>query len=182
MQLQVDAETTLRPVARADTESLFHVIDANRSYLRVWLPWVDRTLSPEDTRAFIESSIEGEVAGASLATLIVRQSEICGVVGLDSIDLLHQSADVGYWLRADAQGKGLMTRSVARISDHACDPIGLHRLGLRAAPGNLRSRALAERLGFQEEGILRGAERHGDGFRDLVSYSLLNAERANRRV
>jgi ribosomal-protein-serine acetyltransferase len=53
----------------------------------------------------------------------------------------------------------------------------LNRVGIEAAPNNPRSRALAERLGFREEGVLREAERFADDdYRDLVLYSMLASE------
>ena len=54
MRIEVDAEVTLRSVAPTDAEALFAVVDANRSYLATWLPWVEHTRSPDDTREFIE--------------------------------------------------------------------------------------------------------------------------------
>ena len=44
---------SLRQLTADDTKELFSVIDANRAYLRRWLPWLDRTRSVEDTRQFI---------------------------------------------------------------------------------------------------------------------------------
>jgi ribosomal-protein-serine acetyltransferase len=44
---------------------------------------------------------------------------------------------------------------------------------VRAAPGNRRSRAIPERLGFRQEGILRDAEWLYDHYVDLVVYAML---------
>jgi ribosomal-protein-serine acetyltransferase len=171
----------LRSVEITDADALFLVVDAHRSYLQAWLPWVDQTHSAKETRAFIETSIENEKNRTGLAAIIERRGEICGVVGLDSIDVKNRSSDIGYWLRQDVQGLGLATRAVACLIEYAFTTLGLNRLGIRAAPDNRRSRAVAQRLGFREEGILREAERHGDCFTDLVSYSFLRREHENRR-
>jgi ribosomal-protein-serine acetyltransferase len=176
----VDSDTTLRSVEITDADALFLVVDGHRSYLRAWLPWVDQTRSANDTRAFIEKSIENEKNGTGIAAIIERRGEVCGVVGLDSIDVKNRSSDIGYWLREDLQGLGLATRAVACLADYAFTELGLNRLGILAAPENRRSRAVADRLGFREEGILREAERHGDRSTDLVSYTLLRREHENR--
>ena len=180
MQLKIDSNTKLRSVEIKDADALFRVVDAHRAHLRPWLPWVDRTRSADDTRAFIEKSIKNEEKGTGLAAIIEERDEICGAVGLDSIDEKNRSSDIGYWLRHDVQGRGLATRAVVCLIEYAFTTLGLNRLGIRAAPSNRRSRAVAERLGFREEGILREAERHGDRFVDLVSYSLLRREHENR--
>ena len=182
MRHKLDSDTTLRSVEIKDVEALFLVVDGHRSHLRPWLPWVDQTRSSDDTRAFVEMSIENEKNGSGLAAIIENRSGVCGVVGLDSIDVKNGSSDIGYWLREDVQGRGLATRAVACVIEYAFATLGLNRLSIRAAPENRRSRAVAERLGFQEEGILREAERHGDRFTDVVSYSLLRRDHENRKA
>ena len=57
--------------------------------------------------------------------------------------------------------------------DHAFGELGLHRVEIKAAEGNRRSRAIPERLGFEQEGILREAECVDDRYMDLVVYGLL---------
>jgi ribosomal-protein-serine acetyltransferase len=92
------------------------------------------------------------------------------------VDWRNSAGSIGYWLAADAQGRGLMTRAVAACLDHAFAAWDLHRIEIRAAPDNARSRAVPERLGFVQEGILREAERHADRFGDLVVYAMLAAD------
>ena len=176
MRLQIDPELRLRSVATRDAEPLFLIVDAQREYLRVWLPWVDATLSPADTQSFIALSRENEASGSGLAAVIEEREEICGVIGLDAIDLRNRSSEIGYWLRADCQGRGLATRATAAMVGYAFDTLALNRLAIRVAPENRPSRRVAERLGFVEEGVLREAERLGDRFVDLVCYSMLRQD------
>ena len=60
--------------------------------------------------------------------------------------------------------------------EHAFGPWDLQRISIEAAPENTRSRAVAERLGFREEGLLREAERVGSRMLDHVVYGLLAEE------
>lgn len=69
-----------------------------------------------------------------------------------------------------------MTAAVRALVSYAFDEGGLHRAEIRMTPENSRSRALAERLGFRQEGVLRQAERFGDQHRDLVVYATLAPE------
>src|SRR5207237_767367 len=77
---------------------------------------------------------------------------------------------------ARAQGRGTMTLAVARLVDYAFDVWQLHRVEIRAAVDNARSRAIPERLGFVQEGVMRDGERFGERYLDLVVYSMLDGD------
>lgn len=181
MRLEIDPDTRLRSVERSDAEALFLVIDGHREHLRRWLPWVDRTFSSADTLAFIALSRENEADGTGLAALIEARGQLCGVIGLDAIDPANRSSEIGYWLREDCQGRGLATCAAAALVEYAFGTLGLNRLAIRVAAGNRRSRDVALRLGFREEGVAREAERRGDRFVDVVVYSLLRRDRSPGR-
>ena len=59
-----------------------------------------------------------------------------------------------------------MTASCQALVDHAFASLNLHRLVISCAPGNARSRAVAQRLGFVHEGRQRDAEWLYDHFVD----------------
>jgi ribosomal-protein-alanine N-acetyltransferase len=52
----------------------------------------------------------------------------------------------------------------------------LHRVQADTIPGNQASEALLRRLGFQEEGLRRGAGYWKNSFHDLKCFGLLRAE------
>ena len=72
-----------------------------------------------------------------------------------------------------------MTRAVRALVEHALLEWRLNRVEIRAAPENRRSRAIPERLGFLEEGVLREAEKVGDRYLDAVVYGMLASDRAS---
>ena len=88
----------------------------------------------------------------------------------------NRKTEMGYWLAASAQGKGVMTRTVRAMVAHAFGHWKLHRVIVYAATENRRSRAVVERVGFTLEGIAREAEWLGDRFVDLAQYSMLEQE------
>lgn len=80
---------------------------------------------------------------------------------------------VGYWLLPEARSKGLASRAVKLVAAWAWRDLALARLTLLTEPSNRRSQRVAERTGFQKEGVLRSYVEI-DGRRvDNVSYSLL---------
>ena len=69
-----------------------------------------------------------------------------------------------------------MTTACRAYVDHAFTRLDVHRVEIRCAVENRRSRAIPERLGFRLEGTLRDAEWLYDHFVDSVVYGMLADE------
>ncbi len=98
--------------------------------------------------------------------------ELAGGVGL-SWDPYAIAGEIGYWTRAQFEGRGLITRSSRELTRLAFEHVGLNRVVIRAGVENVRSRAVPERLGYTQEGIERGSGRGLGGFYDIVVYAML---------
>ena len=165
----------LRSLSEADVKELYGLIEANRSYLAPWMPWAAGQTA-HGTAEFVRKSIKQEADDDGFQVAVIVDGAIAGVLGHE-LDRENRTTTIGYWLAEDQQGRGLMTAAVKRLLGHAFDELRLNRVGIEVAPNNPRSRALAERLGFREEGVLREAERFADDdYRDLVLYSMLASE------
>jgi ribosomal-protein-serine acetyltransferase len=163
---------TVRQLEEADAEELYEVVAANREFLSEWLPWPPmQTL--EITREFIVRSRTQAPENQSVQAAIVDDGRIVGGIGFHRLDWQNRSTSIGYWLAERAQRRGLATAAVSALIDHAFGPWKLNRIEIRAGVGNLRSRAIPERLGFTEEGVLREAELIGDRYIDHVVYGIL---------
>jgi len=91
----------------------------------------------------------------------------------------HNTAGTGYWCVRRARGRGITTRALRRLCRHALDELGVHRIELTADLGNVASQRVAEKVGFQREGVMRSKYAHPDGHRiDSVLFSLLPGELA----
>ena len=173
---------SLRQIALSDAGELFAVCDANRAYLRQWLPWLDRTRQSADTRGFIEGAIRQDDSNQGFQALILVGGRIAGLVGYHRIDWANRNTSLGYWLAEPYQRRGLMTASCRVLIDHAFAALNLHRIAITCAPENTRSRAIPERLGFTHEGRLRHAEWLYDHYVDHEVYSLLQREWQNQAI
>ncbi len=173
----MDDDIELRVLRDSDAAGLFSLVDASRESLRRWLPWVDETRGVADTGRFIAKSREqlGRNDGMQLA--IRYRGELAGVIGYHYWDWTKGKTEIGYWLAASFERKGIMTRSCGALVDYAFDALGLNRVEIRTAVGNARSRAIPERLGFHQEGVLREGERTAEGLVDQTVYGLLRKER-----
>ena len=172
----IDGDILLKPVECRDAEELFSLTDANRVYLRHWLPWLDSTQSVKDTTKFIEESQKQLEQRSALVVGMHYHGKIAGVIGFHNFDWLNRSTTMGYWLAENLQGRGLMTKSCRALINFAFNELKLNRVEIRCAVGNARSRTIPEHLGFQNEGTLRDGEWLYDRFEDLVVYGMLARE------
>jgi len=174
---------SLRQLEDGDAEELFELIDRNRAHLANWMPFVSQTHTVADSLAFISAARRQAEENRGVQLAIVRDERIIGVAGFHGIDWTRRSTSIGYWLGAAHQGAGTMTTAVSAMLDHAFGPWDLTRVEIRAGTFNHRSRAIPERLGFREEGVLRAAERIGTRVIDHAVYAMSAREwrRTQRR-
>jgi ribosomal-protein-serine acetyltransferase len=168
--------TSLRILCREDAPELFAVTDANRRYLRRWLPWLDAVQTEAHTREFIESAIRQRESGFGPTFSIRYRGAVAGVIGFHPIDRVHRVGDIGYWLAEKNQRKGIMTECCRFVVRYGFYTLDLNRIQIPVATGNRRSRMIPERLGFRFEGILRERENLYGRFVDHAMYAMLRSE------
>lgn len=174
--LQVEDGLALRVPSERDAAELFLHIDANRDYLREWLPWLDDVTSPEDEAAAIRRGAEKKEKGGGCFYLICLDRNIVGTLSLNSIDWDNRGFTIGYWISEETMGNGIVTKSCVRLLDHCFDDLCLHRGALEAAVENYASRAIAERLGMRLEGLTKDREWLYDHYVDSSLYAITAPE------
>jgi ribosomal-protein-serine acetyltransferase len=172
----IDSRTALRVLREDDAAELFALTDANRAYLRRWLPWVDLVTSIDDSRSFLETVNAQREDGRGPTFGIICSGSLAGVVGFLPIDRVNRCGEIGYWLAESAQGRGAMTQCCRFVVRYGFLTLDLHRVQIAAGTENAVSRAIPERLGFRFEGVLRGRENLHGAFIDHAMYSLLRTE------
>jgi len=172
VRFELSDDSHLRLLAEADADELYGVIERNRAYLAEWLPWAAGQ-TREGTLEFIRKTGRQLELNDGFQGVLVSGGQIAGAGGFLSVNWEARATSLGYWLAEAHQGRGLMTSAVSALIDHAFDEWALNRVEIQAATGNHRSRAIPERLGFQQEGVLREYERVGERYLDIVVYSLL---------
>ena len=172
----MDADLTLERLTPGHAPALFARVEQDRDFLRRWLPWVDETRGLADVLAYVRRCGRQYARDRSPNCAIWVGGEFAGVIGMHAVDWANASTSLGYWLAAGFRGRGLMTRACQLMLAHAFVDLELLRVEVRCAAGNARSRAIPERLGFKQEGVLRAAARLEGVFQDLVVYGLLAHE------
>jgi RimJ/RimL family protein N-acetyltransferase len=168
----IDGDTALRPWRDSDVAAL---VEACRDPEIVRWTRVPDNYSEADARAYLLQRYDAIHAGTTAPFAIVRSTEqtLAGSIALMRIDWDQRRGEVGYWLAREARGRGHATRAVALICAWAFSALGLERVDLHAAVGNVPSQRVAERAGFTREGVLRAYMRGKEGQQDMVAFGLL---------
>ena len=172
----INEHTYLKMLDLSDVDELFALTDRSRDTLREWLPFVDNERSVKDTEHFVRNAMQQYVDNNGIQAGIYYEGKLAGVIGYHQVNWQHKWTSIGYWLGNDFVGKGLVTNSMKAFIDFAFDYLKLHRIEVRVAVGNIRSRTIPKVLGFNEEGRLRDAEWLYDHYVDQVVYGLTATE------
>jgi len=150
-------ERLLIRVARQGDGPMFSAAIADsHAELAPWLGWVSPPPTADEAEARCLAAHERFERNEDLMALfLTKDGELVGGSGLHKADWTLRQFEVGYWGRTRFAGTGLMTEGVRALARHAIDALGAHRVFLTTDERNLRSRALAERAGFDYEGTLR---------------------------
>jgi len=148
----------LKTFSSDEASKLYQLIDKNRVQIGEWLLWVDKTNSVEDVEKLIEEYNGRRERGEGMNFGIWYQANLIGYISFASIDKTRRTAGIAYWLDNEYQGKGIITKSCKNLVEYGFNELNLNRIEISCAEGNDKSRAIPQRLGFKEEGIIRESE------------------------
>lgn len=177
---RIDGDTELRLIELDDVERLNTLIEQNRDHIKKWAAWLKDDRSIEDTRTFVERNLKQFAENKGFAIAIWFKGEMAGQVEYNYIDWANRKTEIGYWLGASFQGKGLVTKSCRVLIDYAFNELKLNRVEMHCGVENYKSRKIPESLGFREEGVIRQAGWLHDRFVDFVVFGLLAGEWENK--
>lgn len=174
--MKISDRIVLERPSLSHSQTLFELISANDHHLRAWMPWLDINRSEANTHAFLRFVTEQYETGRGPQYLIFFDSVMCGMCGFHPLDNVNRIGGIGYWLSESHSGRGIMTQCVRALLDQGFEEYNLNRIEIACATENYKSRAVAERLGFTLEGILRQNEYLYGRYVDHAMYSMLAAE------
>jgi ribosomal-protein-serine acetyltransferase len=165
----------LRPIDPSDGPELWLAVNGSRKSLERWLPWVQFHTDPGSSTRFAEACTVDWDQGRALRFVVRERAHrtLAGVVGLEGCVHLHRSCELGYWLRREATGRGLMTEAARAVVELGFRHLNVHRVRVAAATDNHPSLSVIGRLGFRFEGIARQAEWCDARWLDHAVFSLL---------
>lgn len=168
----------IRPLERRDVNAVFEAIDESKAEVGRWMDWCRQDYSPADAAAWIDAAMCGRDDGTIYQFGIFDSgAAFLGACGLSGIDPQARFANLGYWIRTGAAGRGIATEAARRVIDWAFKNTDIERIEIVAALDNRRSQRVAEKLGALREGVLRSRLCVFGEFHDAVMYSVIRRDR-----
>jgi RimJ/RimL family protein N-acetyltransferase len=169
----------VRTYREGDAPQLFAAVRESIAEVSPWLSWCHQNYSIAESREFVSSREAAAQSDEHYSFAIFSQDDpgrLLGGVGLNFINRVHQIANLGYWVRTSAAGKGVATRATRLAARFAFEQLGFHRVEIVAAVNNVASQRVAERAGALREAVLRKRLLiHGEP-QDAVMFSLVRED------
>ena len=163
----------------ADAPLLQAAHEASWAHLTPWMPWARG--KPTD--------LEGAIALTRRwrGAFDLGRDFVYGVFSPDEREVwggsgLHTRAgegarEIGYWIHVDQINRGLATELAGALTRVGFEVDGLRRVEIHCVVQNVRSAAVARKLGYMHEGTLRARVPDGEGgYRDSMIWTLLADE------
>jgi RimJ/RimL family protein N-acetyltransferase len=169
----------VRPYRESDAQALQEAVAESRDHLRPWLPFADEHQTIEESRDWIIHQIASWLTRENMNVGIwdAATQRYLGGTGFHIHDWDTGYFEIGYWIRASAQGHGYVTEAVHLLTDYAFEALKANRLEIRCDELNVRSAAIPRRLGYVEEGLLRNETMTPAGkLRNTLVFSLIAGE------
>lgn len=148
----------LRVLDDSWAKELLRYFERNREFLEPWEP-----TRPEGfyTRRGQADHLKGDMAamdaGQMLRLWIFRKEEPATVIGSVALNTIVMgcflSCYMGYRLDVRYAGRGYMTEAAGCLVKFGFHTLGLHRVEANIIPRNTASLRVAEKLGFENEGL-----------------------------
>jgi RimJ/RimL family protein N-acetyltransferase len=163
---------SLGPEHAAQVQS---VVTANKEHLQVWLPWVRSEPLTFEARLELLRGMRHNFAGGIDFVYGIFESSSGDYVGGAGLHrrLGPGALEIGYWIAAEREGRGLVTEAVAALVIASFELMTMERLEIRCSPANVRSRKVAERAGFRFAGKVEMGGFSGTGeLEDKLAWAL----------
>jgi ribosomal-protein-alanine N-acetyltransferase len=156
---------TIRPLVESDTPELLQLRLANRAFMAPFEPVRPASYFTLEHQAELARKEQG------LAFAVIDDGALAGKITLSNVSFgAFRSANVGYWIDERRNGRGLASRAVGEIVEHAFGQLGLHRLEAGTLVDNLASQRVLEKNGFERIGLARNYLCINDAWRDHVLF------------
>lgn len=167
----------LRPVEKEDLDIIYASFwneEARR------LTGTQTVCNREKIRSWLEA-VSMDDSRMDLIICLHESNELIGEIAMMEIDHQNQNAIVRISIfEKDNWGKGYGTEAMSLLLDFGFNVVNLHRVELEVFAFNPRAKKSYEKLGFQQEGIIRDKLFYDGQFHDAILMGVLRKEFKSR--
>jgi ribosomal-protein-serine acetyltransferase len=168
----------IRQLTVDDLQAYFELIENNRKRLEDFFAGtVAITKTIEETETHLADIISKSEKKNYFPFVVIDSSsgKLAASIQVKNIDWNIPKAELGYYIDAAYEGKGIATKATSLIVDHCFNELKLTKLLIRTHQKNLSSIKVAEKNGFKLEGIIRKDYKTTNGeLVDLLYYGKCN--------
>lgn len=167
---------TLRFPTPDDAPALAAAVAESWAAIAPWMDWAHAGYGAADALDWITDTTEARAAGSAFEFVVTDEDAVLGVCGLNQIHEESRRANLGYWTRTSATGRGVAPRAALQLARWGFTHTSLHRLEIVVAAGNAPSLRVAEKAGARREAVLRDRLWTRGEPQDAVMFSLLRTD------
>jgi ribosomal-protein-serine acetyltransferase len=165
----------LVPVKVSQAEGLYEAIVESSAELSPWMEWVHPEYSIAETEEWVTRCRKAWETDSSFGFTIIEHhtSEIVGGCSITIDRPMHRNGSIGYWIRTSRTNQGFASEAAALLAQFGFAQLGLIRIEIFVAAGNIASQRVAEKVGALREGLLRNRLLIRGEPRDAYVFSLI---------
>lgn len=160
------------PILDADAETWDRVRDLRNSESVREFMYTDHLISADEHRAWL-ASLKGN--RRQHVMVVQYQGRVIGLVSLNNISAVHQTADWAFYLEDEMQGRGIGGLVEYQLLELAFGEFQLEKLNCEVLETN-PSLTMHERFGFVKEGVRRANVVKPEGRVNVHLLGILKAE------
>lgn len=168
----------IRLLTSQDLEAFYNLVDKNRPRLEDFFAGtVSKTRTLKETEKFMVDIIQKVSSKTYFPYIIINNlsNTIIGFIDLKNIDWNIPKSELGCYIDEDYTGKGITTKAISLFCDHCFEKYSFKKIYLRTHEANMSARIVAEKCGFELEGLIRRDYKTTAGkVVDLMYYGRIN--------
>jgi ribosomal-protein-serine acetyltransferase len=172
-----DGGIELRPLDTQHAVAFDEAIRESAAELKGTVPWWRPDATVADQEAWARFTRDAWDKGTLYAFVVLDlDGTLLGACSLEGVDRQRSSANLSYWVRTSATGRGVARTAARLLAGWGVGPLGLHRVEISMVTSNAASRAAAAACGAVAEGVLRNKARWAGESHDMAVFSFIPAD------
>ena len=174
-----DGIIAIRTYQPRDVHPCFEAARESIAEVSRHLPWLHPEYSIEETRMWIEKVVpklwEQQSEYHFVITEVITGS-ILGGCGLDQVNWVSQTANLGYWVRTSRTRQGVATAASKLLVRFGFEQLRLKRIDVVTSIDNMASARVAEKLNPSEKKRVKNSFSTKEGVSDTIVFSLFSQD------